>query len=380
MALTHLLDYILWYPSPEILPNTSIPVRWYGLLFAMAFVFAQMLLVRIFKAEHKPEKDVEALFVTCMVATVLGARLGHVFFYEPEKYIHNPLSILKIWEGGLASHGAAFAIIIAILIYVNYKIKIGFGKFSVEKIKRKGQNFWWVVDRIVITVALGGAFIRVGNFMNSEIIGKPTESNDGVVFARDAIFGLKRNNKGIEDIKFEKIESSSKNEKAGVPMKLLITFKKGPYDKNQIENYAKVDLSNILHGQNYITEHVKLLPDEKLDYTINQKRGQFHLNADVVGVPRYPAQLFESISCVFVFLLLYFIWNRRKENTPQGLLFGIFLISVFGLRFIYEFFKENQVAFENELPLNMGQWLSIPLVLAGVIVVIFSITRKPKAK
>ena len=373
-----ILEYVLWYPSPEILPDTFIPVRWYGLLFALAFVFAQMLLVHIFKAEGKPEKDVEALFITSMVATVIGARLGHVLFYEPEKYISNPLNVLKIWEGGLASHGAAFAIIIAIFIYVHYKINIGIGKFSVQKTTRKGQNFWWVIDRIVITVALGGAFIRIGNFMNSEIIGKPTESESGVVFARDAIFGLKRNNKGIEDIKFEKINKEVKDNEAGVPLEMQITFKKGPYDKAQIESYANNHLNNILHADNYITEQVKLEEGQKLDYTINQKRGQYQLSAEVMGIPRYPAQLFEAISCVVIFLMLFLIWNRKKENTPQGLLFGIFLILVFGLRFAYEFLKENQVAFEDDLALNMGQWLSIPLLLAGVIIVIVSLTRKPK--
>ena len=113
-----------------------------------------------------------------------------------------------------------------------------------------------------------------------------------------------------------------------------------------------------------------------LDYEMTtQENGALAARINTVGIARHPAQLYESISCVLLFILLFSIWRRYKENLPQGRLFGIFLIVCFGLRFVYEFLKENQVAFEDQLPLNMGQILSIPLVIAGFFVLAYSYRR-----
>jgi prolipoprotein diacylglyceryl transferase len=255
------LQYITWDVSPEILDTDYISIRWYGLLFALGFLLGQQILIYIFKKEGKPESDVEVLTVYMVLSTIIGARLGHCFFYEPAYYWENPLKIFKIWEGGLASHGATIGILFALWLYAR---------------KKKDQSYLWVVDRIVITVALAGGLIRLGNLMNSEIIGKPTD----------------------------------------VPWAFIFT--------------------------------------------------------SVDKVPRHPAQLYEAISCFILFGFLFWLWNRRKAKTPEGSLLGIFLIYIFGLRFFYEFLKENQVKFEDQLPLNMGQWLSIPAVLAGIFVLVIA--------
>jgi phosphatidylglycerol---prolipoprotein diacylglyceryl transferase len=163
------LSYITWGATPEMFSIGPITVRWYGLLFAMAFIVGYQILTWMYKREGKPETDVEQLTVYMIIGTVIGARLGHVLFYNPAYYFENPLEILMVWKGGLASHGAAVGILIAMYIYSNLK---------------KDQSFLWVMDRVVIATALGGSFIRLGNLFNSEIIGKPADVPWAFIFTR----------------------------------------------------------------------------------------------------------------------------------------------------------------------------------------------------
>jgi len=117
----NLFNYIIWSPNPEIFPSIDwIEVRWYGLLFAAGFIISQQLMYHIFKKEGKPQQDVDSLTLWMIISTIVGARLGHVIFYEPMRYLEDPISILKTWEGGLASHGAAIGILTAIYLYANY--------------------------------------------------------------------------------------------------------------------------------------------------------------------------------------------------------------------------------------------------------------------
>lgn len=163
------LGYFTWDASPEIFNIGPIAIRWYGLLFALSFVVGYELMSRFFKRESRPIKDLEALTFYMIAGTVIGARLGHCFFYEPMEYLANPLEIFKVWKGGLASHGAAIGILISIWLFVK---------------KKKDFDFLWVMDRIVITVALAGFFIRTGNFFNSEILGAPSNAPWAVVFLK----------------------------------------------------------------------------------------------------------------------------------------------------------------------------------------------------
>jgi prolipoprotein diacylglyceryl transferase len=166
-----ILNAVTWSPNPEIfeidIPGLgTLAPRWYGLLFALGFVFGYIIMMRIFRKERIPLKVLDQLATYMIIATIIGARLGHVLFYEPAEYFKNPIEILMIWKGGLASHGAGIAIIIA-LIY-----------FS----RRNKKPFIWIFDRISIVVALAGAFIRTGNLMNSEIYGIPTSLPWGFKF------------------------------------------------------------------------------------------------------------------------------------------------------------------------------------------------------
>ncbi|AKD05643.1 diacylglyceryl transferase [Pontibacter korlensis] len=263
-----MLNYITWNVDPEIFSIGPLSIRWYGLLFALGFIIGQRILTKIYVAEGRTEGDVDVITIYMIVGTVLGARLGHTLFYSPEYYLSNPIEILKIWEGGLASHGATIGILLALWLF-SRKYKF---------------DYMWVLDRIVIVVALGGALIRLGNLMNSEIFGHPTNLPWGFIFVR----------------------------------------------QNEYSH-----------------------------------------------VPRHPTQLYESLSVFLLFVLLYWLWKKYKSALPRGLLFGIFVTALFTFRFLVEFLKENQVAKEATMALNIGQQLSIPLILIGLII-LFRVWQNPK--
>jgi phosphatidylglycerol:prolipoprotein diacylglycerol transferase len=265
--MTSLLAAITWDVSPIIAELGPVTLRWYGLFFMSGFVVGTFVLTHIYRMERVSPRWVDVITIYMLVGTIVGARLGHCLFYDPGYYLSHPLDILKIWEGGLASHGATIGILLACWLFARNN------KF----------DYLWVLDRIVIVVGIGGALIRMGNLMNSEIIGKPTD----------------------------------------VPWAFLFV------------NYNKIH----------------------------------HTTGMIPFEPRHPTQLYEALFCVVLVAVLYAIWNRRKEQTPRGLLFGMFVVLLFSQRFLGEFLKENQESFESTwvfAPLNQGQMLSIPLVLVGL--------------
>ena len=158
--------YIHWHPSPEIFSIGAFGPRWYGVLFAIAFVVGYYLMKHIFKREGVKLDYIDNLLLYFFIGTIVGARLGHCLFYEPQFYLSHPLQILKIWEGGLASHGAGIGLFIALGLFVH--------KYKVDTL--------WLFDRLAIMIALSGFFIRMGNLMNSEIVGCPTTQPWGFIF------------------------------------------------------------------------------------------------------------------------------------------------------------------------------------------------------
>jgi phosphatidylglycerol:prolipoprotein diacylglycerol transferase len=164
----HLL-VIPWDVNPEIFRIGSFAVRWYGLLFASGFLFGYIIMNKIFKNENLSEATLDRLTIYMAIGVIVGARLGHCLFYEPGYYLSHPGEILKIWHGGLASHGAAIGILIAIWAFV----------------RKEKKDYTWALDRIAIVVALAGCFIRIGNLMNSEIYGVETTVPWGFVFLRN---------------------------------------------------------------------------------------------------------------------------------------------------------------------------------------------------
>lgn len=169
-----MLQYVIWDVDPEIFHIGAFSVRWYGLMFALGFVIGIQIMTHIFKVEKKPLSDTDPLLLTMVVSIVLGARIGHFLFYEPEMFVRNPLEIVLPPYAGLASHGAALGVLLGLWLYSRRKSSI-----------ESGQTFFWTIDRLMITAALGGAFIRFGNLMNSEIVGRVTNVPWAFIFMRN---------------------------------------------------------------------------------------------------------------------------------------------------------------------------------------------------
>ncbi len=168
MNLLNVLTYIIWDVNPDIftLPIINHPLRWYGLFFALAFLIGQQIMSFIYKKEGRPITEIDTLTTYIVVATIVGARLGHVLFYDPIYYFQNPHKIIMTWEGGLASHGGVIGILIAIYLFA----------------RKTNVNYLWMLDRISIVAALAFCMIRLGNLMNSEMIGIPTNLPWGFIF------------------------------------------------------------------------------------------------------------------------------------------------------------------------------------------------------
>ena len=260
------LAQITWNVSPEIFRLGPLPIRWYSLGWLLAFAVGFHLVRWMYRKEGKPEADLETVLLYMILGAIIGARLGHCFFYRPDYYLAHPLEIVAFWKGfrGLASHGGAIGILASLYIFSR---------------RHPTQPYLWLVDRVVGPTALGGFFIRMGNLMNSEILGLPTDVSWAMIFVR------------------------------------------------------------------------------------------------VDAIPRHPAQLYEAISYLLVFFLLFFLYRRKGPKLPSGFLTGTFLVTVFGARFLIEFMKERHAAFEAGLPLSMGQILSIPVVAVGLGLILWSLKR-----
>lgn len=385
------LNYIIWNGSPEIFGIGPFTLRWYGLLFALGFLISQQILYYMFRQEGKPERDVDTLTIYMVVTTIIGARLGHIIFYEPETIWNDPVSIFLPFKFqpefqftglmGLASHGAAIGILFGLWVYSRSKVRImgDDGKTVLRIDRRPGQNYLQTLDRIVILVTLTGALIRFGNYFNSEILGKPTNFPTGIVFINrvtEAIEGDKKNPANlIESVTVHKVENATVSESGIVPLKLFVFFKPGIPERDA-QLYLQTDMRNIL---SYLSEFVSE-PPGALTYEIvyDEPAKQYMARVLTNGIVRHPAQLYESISCVILFLVLFWIWYQYKNDLPEGRIFGIFMIILWSLRFVYEYLKENQVDFENDLPLNMGQILSIPLIIVGIFILIRSYRQEPE--
>ncbi|OUJ70277.1 prolipoprotein diacylglyceryl transferase [Hymenobacter crusticola] len=297
--MTSFLAYLVWDLDPILAHLGPLTLRWYGLLFMAGFVVSTPVFQHIFRSENVSPRWVDVLTIYMLVGTVVGARLGHIFFYEPDILLKDPLEVVKIWHGGLASHGATLSIPLACWLFARHH------QFDPL----------WVLDRIVIVVGIGGALIRLGNFMNSEIGGYPTTAPWAVVFPRDTEH-------------------------------LLPATRPLPAGAVQVARPVRLPTGEVSH---------QVLP---ADAPI--------LLGSLMAVPRHPTQLYEALYCVLLVSLLYYLWNRTKERTPRGLLLGLFLVLLFTQRLLGEFLKEAQVAFEKDNLLNQGQLLSLPPILVGL--------------
>lgn len=266
-------DFITWDASPVIFSIGPLALRWYGLAFAIGFIIGYNIVAKMFKHEGAPEKWLGILLTYVVVATIIGSRLGHVFFYQWDYYSQHPGEIFKIWEGGLASHGGVIGNFIAVWLFSIFVTK---------------KSVSWTVDRLVVPVAMVAGLIRLGNLMNSEIYGGVTDLPWGFIFVRD--------------------------------------------------------------GQT---------------------------------LPMHPTQIYEALCYFALFgVLMWMYWKKNAQERPW-LISGVFFIGVFVSRFLIEYVKNVQVGKEIEMiatyGINMGQLLSIPFIIMGVVMVVYAMTH-PRLK
>lgn len=265
-----MLAKVYWDFNPDIftIDLSFIPflgeltVRWYGLMFVLGFLWGFKMMEKMFKHEGEDVQWLDPLLMYIMIGTIFGARFGHVFFYAWDYYSQNLGEIFKVWHGGLASHGGAIGVLIALFLWSR---------------KYSKRNVFWILDRLVTPIALTACFIRMGNLFNSEIYGVETSLPWGFIF---------------------------------------------------------------------------------------ENRGE--------TVPKHPTQLYEALCYLGTFFILKFTYWKTDVKKNVGFLTGIFFICSFTARFFIEFIKNDQEAFESDMILNMGQWLSIPFIVWGIFLIIWS--------
>lgn len=251
------MTHFVWDVDPVIFSIGNLSLRWYGLLFVSGFIIGFYIMSWIFAQEEKDTNDLDRWLVYIFAGAVIGARLGHCLFYEPAYYLSNPLEILFIWKGGLASHGGTVGVLLGTLLFS----------------RKRTESYLWLLDRLAIPTALASMCIRLGNFFNSEITGHPTDSAWGMVFAR------------------------------------------------------------------------------------------------VDAIPRHPAQLYEAASYLLTFLVLFYIYRRYRKHVKEGLYLGIMMLFIFASRFFIEFIKPEYAVYNHTIPLNVGQLLSIPFIILGIVLI-----------
>lgn len=268
--------FIHWDPDPEIINIFGFSIRYYGTLFMLGILLCLYILSWIYKREEIPAKNLDTLAKYGILGIILGARLGHCLFYEPDYYLANPLEIILpvsfdtdggftfVGYKGLASHGGGLGLIIALFLYS----------------RKTGHSMLETIDLIAVVTALAGGFIRLANLMNSEIIGMPTSKPWAFVFER------------VDDL------------------------------------------------------------------------------------PRHPAQLYEAIAYFLIFGVMFYLYKNHRELLKNGFAFGLVLVLIFVARFIIEFFKENQVSFEDSMFFNMGQLLSLPYILIGIGFMVYGLRKR----
>ena len=266
---------IIWDVNPVALSLGPLEIRWYGVIYALGFFIAINIIGKTFKHDGAPEEWLDKVFVYFILAVIVGSRLGHVFFYDWAYYSQHPAEIFMVWRGGLASHGGAAAMVLTAWLLTKYMTKV---------------SFFWLTDRVFVGSAFVACLIRIGNLMNSEIYGEPTDLPWGLIFVRGA----------------EKF-----------------------YD----------------NAGNLLACH--------------------------------PTQLYEATAYLLVFFLIYWMYWKKDAGKYNGLITGVGFLGIFISRQIIEMIKNPQSDFEVEMTFNMGQWLSVPFIIFGAILVVRALVKGP---
>jgi len=260
------MDFFLWSTDPTIFKFSFLQLRWYSLFFIGSFILGYFIIKKIFIAEGKSVKNLDDLLLYSLTGAIIGARIAHCLFYEPEYYLSHPIEILYVWKGGLASHGGMLGVLLVFYIYA----------------KKNNISYMWLLSRMTIPGALVAASVRFGNFFNSEILGKESHLPWAVVFKR------------------------------------------------------------------------------------------------VDNIPRHPVQLYEAFSYLVIAAILWIIYKKTNPNFATKLLPGVFATLLFSVRFLLEFVKTKQATYSLDIPLTVGQMLSLPFILLGIGWIIWAFKTTPK--
>lgn len=369
-----MINYIIWNTSPTLFSVGPFVLRWYALLFILGFILCRLVLLRIYKTEGKPTTDVETISKYIFIAVIIGARLGYVVFYEPELIVSKPLEIFLPIEfkptfhfagiDKLSSHGAVLGILFVLWIY--------------SRKGKPGQSYLQVLDRVSILTALVVIFVGLGNFFNAEITGKPTASKLGVVFATPVNQGIEkipccimRNPGGenpIEYVTAKKTDGQAPDTTGRSAMILYLFFKAGATEQ-LVNEFLMGDVKTYLFDR---SDLVYEPGTEPLHYTIFAEKDTYTARVRTSGIARHPVQLYESFTCIILFIFLFRLWNKHKLNTPSGRISGYFL-TVFGIMlFGFAYLKENQDPVTDQIALSVGQLMSILLIVIGAVVLVHS--------
>ena len=287
------LWFIIWHPDLFLFENDFFSLRWYSFLFALGFIVGRYIVVRSYKLENGYDLTVDKQMFYMVAGTLFGSRMGHVIFYEPEILKTNFFKLFYFWESGLASHGAAIGILLGMAVY-SYKLRFsGFSLRFIDRLRR-GYSYYQVMDRMVIAIALGCAFIRIGNFFNSEIIGKPTESNYGVVFTQPIEKKIKSQ---LPFVKYVNFTSGDEYYELGKPiLQTSIVFENNLYMEDRIRNSVEKRLKYIL--PNKISSYTNVINPYQgsLNYSFHRTKDKFELRFKSLGVNRHPTQLYEAVN------------------------------------------------------------------------------------
>jgi len=261
------MEYFVWNVDPNIFKFGAIQLRWYGVLFVASFFIGLEIMKWVYRREGKDPAILENFLLYVIVGAVVGARLMHCFAYEPDYYLSHPMEILYVWKGGLASHGGMIGVIIALYFFA----------------RRYKESFWWLLSRATLAGMVTAAFVRIGNFFNSEIVGLKTELPWAVIFSR--------------------------------------------FDAS----------------------------------------------------PRHPVQLYEAAAYFVILGILIWFYRKASFTFATRMLPGLFLLLLFGARFFLEYTKTEQADYATTLPFTVGQMLSMPFVLLGILWVVWAWSSTAKA-
>lgn len=352
------IAFISWDVNPNII-ESPIMVRYYGLLMAISFITGYYMVRKFLVNEGEDPEWIDKFLFYTLIGGVVGARLGHVFFYDWADYKNNLLDIFKIWEGGLASHGGAIGVIISTWLLSKRVTK---------------KNILWALDKIVIATAIAACFIRVGNLMNSEIIGAKSESDSAFFFQYEAENAIERYFSWEDKSATAVVEPSDRViEIDGFTYPLAKVSIQLPVELigNESNYYERFEVSNV-NNYNNANDHYFTVKSEP---EIMGGESGSTIVTTVGLIPRIPTQIIESVTYLFIFFLLFVGYWKKHWYKKQGLLFGLFLTLLFSARFIIEFWKEHQTL-DGGASLNMGQWLSVPAICIGLFFVARALMNK----